>query len=165
MKVVYPPAVVDFAETTIFLAGTIEMGNSTNWQQELVENFKDFDVTFLNPRRKDWDITWEQKKENKMFFDQVDWELNGIEKADFVIMYFDPSSKSPVSLLELGLISRMSSKVIVCCPEGFWRKGNVDIVCNRYGISHFDSLDSFKCKLKEMLLAQKRGLGDGKQYV
>ena len=22
----------------------------------------------------------------------------------------------------------------MCCPEGFWRKGNVDIVCERFGI-------------------------------
>ena len=24
-------------------------------------------------------------------------------------------------------------KLIVCCPEGFWRKGNVEVVCARFG--------------------------------
>jgi len=29
----------------------------------------------------------------------------------------------------------------VVCPEGFWRKGNVDLVCVRTGQPVFDSLD------------------------
>jgi hypothetical protein len=52
-------------------------------------------------------------------------------------MYFDPNTKSPISLLELGLFAQ-SKKLIVCCPRGFWRKGNVDITCDRYGIPFFD---------------------------
>jgi len=31
--------------------------------------------------------------------------------------------------------------MIVCCPEDFWRKGNVDIVCERYGVDQVDTLD------------------------
>jgi len=30
---------------------------------------------------------------------------------------------------------------MVCCPEGFWRKGNVDIVCQRFGIRQFLKLE------------------------
>ena len=50
-------------------------------------------------------------------------------------MYFDPKTKSPISLLELGLFSR-SDKLMVICPDGFWRKGNVDIVCEKYNIKN-----------------------------
>jgi hypothetical protein len=28
----------------------------------------------------------------------------------------------------------------VCCPEGFWRKGNVDIFCTRQNIQVFTDL-------------------------
>ena len=56
------------------------------------------------------------------------------------MMYFDPSTKSPISLLELGLFAR-TGKTIVVCPDGFWRKGNVDIVCERYGVKVAHSLE------------------------
>jgi hypothetical protein len=32
---------------------------------------------------------------------------------------------------------------IVCCPEGYWRRGNVQIVCERYGIKFVDNIDDF----------------------
>ena len=35
----------------IFLAGSIEMGNSENWQEKVIKKFTDFSVTFYNPRR------------------------------------------------------------------------------------------------------------------
>jgi hypothetical protein len=34
-----------------------------------------------------------------------------------------------------------SGKLLVCCPEGFWRKGNVEIVCARYGVPLVGELD------------------------
>jgi len=37
-----------------------------------------------------------------------------------------------------------SRKIFVVCPEGFWRRGNVEIVCNRYDIRLFESLLEFK---------------------
>ena len=56
-------------------------------------------------------------------------------------MYFAPGSQSPVSLLELGLYAR-TGKLMVVCPEGYWRKGNVDIVAEKYKVPTFDSLDA-----------------------
>jgi hypothetical protein len=56
-------------------------------------------------------------------------------------MYFSPETKSPISLLELGLHAE-SDRMIVCCPPGFWRKGNVDIVCTRYNIPLFNDMES-----------------------
>jgi hypothetical protein len=56
-------------------------------------------------------------------------------------MYFSPETKSPISLLELGLHAE-SSRMVVCCPPGFWRKGNVDIVCTRYNIPLFNDMES-----------------------
>jgi hypothetical protein len=32
------------------------------------------------------------------------------------------------------------TKMHVVCPPGFWRKGNVDIVCLRYDIPFYTSL-------------------------
>jgi len=69
-----------------------------------------------------------------------------LEMADTILLYFDPKTKSPISLLELGLFAK-SGKMMVCCPEGFWRKGNVDIVCERYRIPQFESLEELIANL------------------
>jgi len=62
--------------------------------------------------------------------------------ADFVFMYFVPGTKSPITLLELGLLHDAIS-LVVCCPNGFWRKGNVDIVCRKFAIPQVKSIDDF----------------------
>jgi len=127
---------------SVFLAGSIEMGKAENWQEEATNTFNLSGWDVLNPRRDDWDSSWAQDFENPQFYQQVNWELNALEHADLIIMYFDPNTKSPISLLELGLFAR-SNKLKVICPEGFWRKGNVDIVCNYYNIPLFDSWTTF----------------------
>ena len=43
---------------------------------------------------------------------------------------------SPISLLELGLYAT-TGKLRLICPEGFWRKGNVDIVAYRNQIPQY----------------------------
>ena len=123
----------------IFLAGSIEMGKAENWQEKIVNTFNK-SCLFFNPRRDDWDSSWEQKIENVQFNEQVTWELNALDSSDIIVMYFDPNTKSPISLLELGLYAA-SGKMIVCCPEGFWRKGNVDIVCKRYKVPTVETIE------------------------
>ena len=134
---------------SIFLAGSIEMGKAELWQERIVREMENEDVIFYNPRRDDWDNSLEQTIENAQFNQQVTWELEHLEKADIIALYFDPTTKSPISLLELGLFAR-TDKVIVCCPEGFWRKGNVDIVCNLYKIQQVDSIEDLIETIKNM---------------
>jgi len=66
----------------------------------------------------------------------VEWELSAQEAAD--LMYFAPDTRAPITLLELGLFAK--KRLFVCCPDGYWRKGNVDVVCRRYGIRQVGSL-------------------------
>lgn len=126
-----------------FLAGSIEMGKATDWQKEMEGFFEKEGWGTFNPRRKDWDSTWAQEFDNPQFYQQVNWELDGLEKADMVLLYLEPDTKSPISLLELGKFA-IPGKTYVVCPDGFWRKGNVDIFCNRYDIPVFEALDEFK---------------------
>jgi len=42
--------------------------------------------------------------------------------------------------MELGLFAS-SGKCLVHCPEGFWRKGNVDIICQRHNIKQVNSIE------------------------
>lgn len=133
----------------LFLAGSIEEGKATPWQTKIEEALKGREgLLILNPRREDWDDSWEQKIENDKFREQVEWELQGQEEATMIVMYFDPATKSPITLLELGLFCD-KEQLIVCCPEGFYRKGNVDIVCKRYGITQVGTLEELIAVLKE----------------
>jgi hypothetical protein len=141
MKVIKPDSEDQNIEgVSVFLAGSIEMGKAEDWQSKLTEKFSGSSVTFMNPRRDAWDSSWIQRKSNPNFRQQVEWELDMLQAADIIFMYFDPETKSPISLLELGIFSS-TTKLIVCCPDSFWRKGNVEIVCERYSIDEFNSLD------------------------
>ncbi|WP_289663637.1 nucleoside 2-deoxyribosyltransferase domain-containing protein [Flavobacterium panacagri] len=124
---------------TIFLAGSIEMDKAINWQLHCEEQLQDKYIIF-NPRRKEWDSSGSQTIENPNFKEQVNWELNALEKADIIIMYFAANTMSPISLLEFGLYAQ-SKKMKVVVEEDFWRKGNIDIVCERYGVEQFKTLD------------------------
>jgi hypothetical protein len=139
---------------SIFLAGSIEMGAAEDWQTRVQNELANFNVTIFNPRRDEWDSSWEQRETNPEFNHQVNWEMNMLENASIIFMYFSPETKSPISLLELGM--HMDDNIIVCCPDGFWRKGNVEIVCSRSGIPLFDTLEkaiaSLKSKLKSLTI-------------
>lgn len=139
--VVYPPTrSFPSSRPSVFLAGSIEMGAAIDWQAQLIAALDNLPITVFNPRRKDWDSSWAQTKDNPQFREQVEWELDHLERADVIALYLDPATKSPISLLELGLHAG-GENLIVCCPPGFWRKGNVDIVCERYGIAQVETLD------------------------
>lgn len=126
----------------IFLAGSIEMGTAEPWRHKIAEALKDTEVVLLNPRRDDWDSSWVQSIEHKQFKEQVMWEMDGIDEAALVIIYFDPETMAPITLLEFGhCLDR--SNVIVCCPDGFYRKGNVEIACYRHRIGLHNTFEEF----------------------
>jgi hypothetical protein len=140
MVEIKPPNSGEIQGSTVFLAGSIEMGVAEDWQTKVANRFEKHQVTLYNPRRDEWDSSWKQEQKESKFNEQVNWEMNNLEDCDIIFMYFDPGTKSPISLLELGLHAD-SGKMIVVCPDGFWRKGNVDIVCTRFNIPLFNSLD------------------------
>jgi hypothetical protein len=63
-------------------------------------------------------------------------------------MFFDGKTKSPISLLEFGLYAK-SKKLLVVCESNFWRKGNVDVVCEKYKVQQFQTLKEVLAFLKD----------------
>lgn len=120
----------------IFFAGSIEMGKAELWQDRLAKDIQheERDIVIFNPRRDDWDSSWEQSIDNYQFKKQVDWELDSIDRSELVVFYFDKGTMSPITLMELGYVAARSIPAVVYCPEGFWRKGNVDVMCFRENI-------------------------------
>ena len=125
--------------TKIFLAGTIDMGNSRDWQMELYDKFSKMDGRYIlfNPRQENWDAS----RPGEMDY-QVKWELDHLEEADMIIMYILGTSKSPISLLEMGLHAK-SDKMHVICEKDFYRYDNVRITCEYYGVPLYNDLESF----------------------
>lgn len=132
------PVKDDGSFTGIFLAGTIDMGNSVDWQARLKEYFSGKEGRYIlyNPRRGSWNGGADGEMEY-----QVNWELEHLEKADIIIMNILGSSKSPITLLEMGLHAR-SGKLYVACEPSFYRYDNVRITCAYYGIPLYPSLDA-----------------------
>lgn len=116
--------------TSVFLAGTIDNGDSSNWQEEVVKKYEetyDKEIIFFNPRRKDW---------NQFPTDldyQIKWEQRHLDAADHIVMCLLDNSKSPISLLELGLYAQ-SKKITVFCNPEFYRYYNVKLTCDKYNI-------------------------------
>jgi hypothetical protein len=142
-------------EYAIFLGGSIEMNTAEKWQDRLARelSYCNDNLVLLNPRRDDWDSSWVQDPTpGTQFHKQVTWELDYQDDADVCVYYFDPSTKSPITLLELGCYGCLNPDiVVVCCPTSFWRYGNVAMFCARHNITLVHSFDELVTELKEWL--------------
>ena len=144
------PLALDDPRPRVFVAGSINMGTTRDWQSEFATALADQDVVILNPRRADWDASWRTEADEPEFRRQVEWELTALESADVIVMYLDPASQSPISLLEFGLYAR-TGRLIVFCPPGFWRKGNVDVTAEFYDVRQVDSFEALIAAAREAL--------------
>ena len=117
---------------SVFLAGTIDNGNSLNWQDNTIIELINLGVKNLevfNPRREHWNPNPTKEEMEK----QIKWEQEHLDKADVIAMVLLDDSKSPISLLELGLYAK-SKKLIVFCTPKFYRFDNVRLTCEKYNI-------------------------------
>ena len=144
------PLPLDHSLPRLFLGGSIDMGGAPDWQAAMTRALADMDVVILNPRRADWNPAWRAEASEPEFRRQVEWELAALEASDVIVMYFAPGTQSPISLLEMGLHAR-SGKLIVLAPDGFWRKGNVDITAGAYGIHQVQTMDELTAAVREAL--------------
>lgn len=136
----------------IFLAGSIEMGKAEKWQDRLAKALADKDVVLYNPRRDDWDSSWVQDPTpGTKFHEQVSWELEHIQRSNLVVFYFDPNTQSPITLLELGYVIGSGKRALVCCPDGYFRKGNVVISSKLKEIPVFNSFEELLAQLREYI--------------
>lgn len=133
---------------SIFLAGSTSGINNSDWRERLSTALTDVPVTIYNPYRADWDSSWREDINFAPYREQVEWELEKQDKADIVVIYFHPATQASISLLEFGLCARVPGKAVVVCPEGYWKRGNVQIVCKKYGVEIVDNDD----RLREAVL-------------
>lgn len=145
----------------IFLAGTIDDGRSEKWQNKLLSDMtfyhltkdseedlgtgcdfslgsdREQDIVVFNPRRDDWDDSWEDEK----IEEQIRWEQEKMDEADIIVMVLIDDSKSPISLLELGIYGPQG-KLFVFCTDKFYRFLNVKLTCEKYWIDLYQTTDT-----------------------
>lgn len=151
----YPPANPDIQGRSckLFLAGTIDNGESYNWQREVYEfisnKFNLCCLDVMNPRRPDWNSSWSGN--HPMLRRQIEWELNCLEKADIIAMVLLPDSKSPISLMELGAFK--DKPMLIYCPKEFYRYQNVETFVRKYMDSRnlYDDWDMYKIALRRLV--------------
>ena len=142
----------------IFLAGSIDNGTAEEWQavvEQQIASVTATPLTIFNPRRDDWDTSLKQDISNPDFSYQVNWELDRLDEAHVVLFHFSPGGPAPITLMELGYIigKHDPQDVFVSCPEGYWRRGNVQVMCSRAGIPVHDTLgNAVNAMIKELSL-------------
>lgn len=141
----------DDLKPRVFLAGAIDGNCTERWQDRAIAALDDMPGTVLNPRRDSWDASWGNDLDDPRFTEQVQWELDGLERADVILCWLPAGSMAPISLMEFGLHAR-SGKVLVGCAPAFYRHGNVAAVCLRYGIPLYTTwaevIDALRLKLE-----------------
>jgi Nucleoside 2-deoxyribosyltransferase like len=86
---------------------------------------------------------------NEKFVEQVSWESEGMGRANYILMYFDVNTKSPITLLELGLWAKNRGNVpqqITCSfvPMDFGEKEMWMLYAHRYR-NQPGRVEDFRC--------------------
>ncbi|KAK8120907.1 hypothetical protein PG999_005027 [Apiospora kogelbergensis] len=162
---------------TIFLAGTTTSDDTGDWRDTLCAALSEQPITFYNPLRHDWDAGWRNDAACAPFREQTQWELDRQTRADLVVVYLGPNTDAPVSLLELGLVAGLlgaaaaadttaaptnegqteknkvqkKKQVLVCAHEKYKKKGNVQLLCQKFGIQMVDKVADFPSAITRML--------------
>lgn len=145
-----PPARPTVDRPSVILYGSIEPDPANDWQTSLATSLSDLPVAIINPRCDAWDSTWVEDISDLRFKKQVEWEMDHAKVADVVAFYFKPGTLTPITLLELGMYAG-TGKAVVCCPKGFYKKGNVQMVCARYGIELLETLEELESAVRTRL--------------
>ena len=117
-----------------FLAGSMDFNSGDSWREKVVNELKESVCIFDPTRIEHNDFSDAQMKEH------IEWELDALALSDRILLNLLPSSKSPISLVELGLYVE-SAKLIVVCPESFYQRRYIETICNKYDTVLFDNLD------------------------
>ncbi|KAK0708021.1 hypothetical protein B0H67DRAFT_648134 [Lasiosphaeris hirsuta] len=127
-------------QRSVFLAGTTTQTSGPDWRGVLADALSHLPVTIFNPLRPDWDSSWRTEPSFTPYREQTEWELDMMERADVIVVYYGPNTDAPIALLEFGLCARQG-KAIVACHRDFRKRGNVQIVSQRLGVEFLEDVD------------------------
>jgi hypothetical protein len=119
---------------SIYLAGSLD--KTDNWQIYLDKMLDELGYDIFNPRTEEY-----PEKGTSDYFRQINWELEGLSKANYIVMYISGNeTKSNILLAHLGLWCG-SDKIVVCCNEDYFLKDYVGALCQKYGVPQVKNLE------------------------
>lgn len=121
-------------EKYVFLAGSIDNRYFGNWRKETAKKLET-KVNVFDPTNMKHDSLNDAEMKSHII-----WELDALAIADKILLNFLPDSKSPISLVELGLYVA-SNKLIVVCPKEFYKSRYVFTLCEKYNTPIFENLN------------------------
>lgn len=172
----------DLPRPIIFLSGTTNFNNDeTRWQQTLIDSILNVfptipstdngietwaslhSPTIIDPYNPTWDSTWREDPSDNKFVEQVAFESHGLEIADIVVVGFmGPAVRGGKvgaggsALVELGIVLERGGedrmRIVVGVEEGFWKKGYVRVLCERFGVRCTGGLEELVAAVMEELV-------------
>jgi hypothetical protein len=146
---------------SLFLGGGIS--SCKLWQDKLIQELKDYNVTIYNPRRKDFDIN-----NQKISEEQIKWEYKYLHETNILVFYFAEETLCPITLFELGAALERNlhgvnkQSIFIYCEPEYKRKFDVELqtklvmkniknnggIDNHHVVSLHDDYDNFIKNLK-----------------
>lgn len=127
----------------LFLGGSIEEGRAPNWQAEVIGWLKPYPMTVLNPRRDSWNANASEK----LIREQIEWELDAQDSADYRVYVFAAETLSPITLLELGVYHR--KPMLVYVDSAYRRRLNVVSTCQHLRVPYTTNWREFEMRLRD----------------
>lgn len=120
---------LDYTRFRIYLSGS---STGFDWQDRFISTLTNLPVDVFTPLHPIHATPHSQAFE---------WEMDHMSIANVIAFYFSPDDLCASALLSLGMYAN-TDKIIVCCPEGYQRKQDVDALCHREDIMQVDCLDT-----------------------
>jgi hypothetical protein len=120
MKYIQCPEVYDSMGKSLFLAGGIS--GCSDWQTEMIALLKDTNLVLINPRRESFNASDKHVEE-----EQIAWEFEHLNKSDAVLFWFPSETVCPITLYELGKISKTDKAIFIGVDPNYSRRRDVEI--------------------------------------
>ncbi len=91
-----------------------------DWQSEVVRVLTPYEITVLNPRRKNFPMDDPTAAE-----EQITWEYERLRSADFLSFWFSQGSDNPIVLFELGSALERGKPLIIGVDPHYSRREDV----------------------------------------
>ena len=113
---------IDFPahKISVFLAGTIT-GAKMDWQRQITESLKDFDIVVFNPRRA------KKPEDEEGVREQITWEYENLKQADLVSFWFSSETVAPITLYELGAQVATNKPIVIGMDPKYPRRFDVEV--------------------------------------
>jgi hypothetical protein len=138
------PNEYNYTGTKIFLGGSLSLLG--DWRADFIDDLSDTNYIFLNPRRDDVD-TFDWDSPSEVLNNLIRWVNDDIQDTDIIVLYFQESVNSPVSILDLADLMKYKN-VYVGADENFWKRSLINTAEIEFNFPLYDNINMIIQKLR-----------------